>query len=308
MAKDVVAITCSDIHLSHTPPVARSVEESWYAAQGRMLNQLKEIQKRHNVPILCAGDVFDRYNPPPELINFAIQYLPKMHCVAGQHDLPYHDIKEVHRSAFQTIVLNENIVDMSGWCFAHSHDDHSGGIALWGNSWAMDIKPPDEVYDGLKVCVAHKYVWTKGCGYPGAPVGDLVGNMADQLKGFDTAIFGDNHRAFTTKAGDCVVRNCGCLIPRKQDERDLPIEVGLLLDDGSIKTVALDTSKDKWIEPDDMPKEFDVGGMEDFINELKDSETEDMDYKAAVERFIHDNGVRKPTADILFRALELQGV
>jgi len=305
MAKDVVAIICSDIHLSHTPPIARSAEPDWYEAQGNVLSQLREIQEEHKVPILCAGDVFDKYNPPPELINWAIDHLPHMWSVAGQHDLPYHNYTQVHRSVYETMV-KANIISMAwAWdTYYFSAESNHPEFSVAAFSWGQDIVYTKSNDDDLQVCIAHKYVWTKGCGYPGAPVGDLAGNMADQLKGFDTAIFGDNHRAFTTKAGDCVVRNCGCLIPRKQDERDLLIEVGLLLEDGSIETVTLDTSKDKWIEPDDMPKEFDVSGMEEFINELKDSETEDMDYKEAVERFIHDHKVRKPTANILFKALE----
>lgn len=307
MAKDVLAILCSDLHLSHTPPVARSVELSWYTAQGRVLEQLRQVAKDHgDVPILCAGDVFHKYNPPPELINFAIQHLPVMYCVAGQHDLPYHDVLEIHKSAFQTMVYVNKIIDISSWRGRSVVKDNVEirGVLVWGMSWGGCVKFVEKSFRSLNILLAHKYIWTKGCGYPGAPVNDLVGNMVDQLEGYDTAVFGDNHRAFTTMAGKCVVRNCGCLIPRSQDERDLTIEVGLLMEDGTVGTQALDTSEDKWIEPDDMPKEFSVEGMDDFIRELKDSETEEMDYKEAIERFIRDHKVRKPIADVLYNILE----
>ena len=29
----------------------------------------------HPVPVICAGDIFDRWNAPAELINFALAYL-----------------------------------------------------------------------------------------------------------------------------------------------------------------------------------------------------------------------------------------
>ncbi len=300
MAKNVLAVLCADIHLSHTAPVARSAEGSWYAAQGRMLDQLRGIAVDHgDIPILCAGDIFHKYNPPPELINWAIKNLPVMYGVAGQHDLPYHDYNERHRSAYMTMVATGNVIDLE---YPLYFSPSSRGL-LKGASWGQGIKW--EKNDGRQsVLLAHKYIWVKGCGYPGAAVDDLAKNMVNQLKGFDVAVFGDNHIPFTTVAGNCVVRNCGCLIPRSQDERDIISEVGLLLEDGTVNSVQLDVSKDKWIEPDDMPREFDVEGMEDFIKELKDSEAEGMDFRLAVERFIRDHDVKKVVADILFGVLE----
>jgi len=313
MAKRVIAVLCSDIHLSHIPPVARSAEPNWYEAQGRMLKQLKETAKDYgDVPILCTGDIFHRYNPPPELINWAIKHLPKMYAVCGQHDLPYHDYNEKSRSAYMTMVLTENVIDVSAWEGGSIVKDNNliNYISIWGVPWAAPIEFADKSFrNSSNVLLCHKYIWIrKHGGYPGAPVEDLVDNMVEQLKGYDTAVFGDNHIPFTAMAGDCVVRNCGFLIPRTQNERDMLVEVGLLMEDGTVTVQKLDTSQDKWIDPDDTLEVFEdckVWSMDEFIAELKNSADESsIDYKEAVERFIKDEKVDKQTADILYSALE----
>src|SRR4051812_12555947 len=69
----VNSLWCSDIHLSHKPPIARSAEPCWYSAMQRQLDELRSVALELDVPIFVAGDIFDRWNPPPELINFAIR-------------------------------------------------------------------------------------------------------------------------------------------------------------------------------------------------------------------------------------------
>ena len=55
---DIAAILVADIHLSHSPPVARSAEENWYEAMARPLNQLRNLAEKWRAPVICAGDVF----------------------------------------------------------------------------------------------------------------------------------------------------------------------------------------------------------------------------------------------------------
>jgi len=123
---NVIAILCSDIHLCHTPPVARSAEPDWYVAMERQLDELRAVAEQHGAPIVCAGDIFDRWNSPPELINFAIQSSPKMHSIPGQHDLPHHRYEDMQRSAYWTLVAAGVLTDLgtvpkvvSNWLAVH---------------------------------------------------------------------------------------------------------------------------------------------------------------------------------------------
>jgi hypothetical protein len=107
-----IAVLCSDIHLSLKQPPCRA--DDWLSVQKGYLVQLKSLAcaakelwlgNRNTtgrpIPILCAGDIFDKWNSPPELIRFALEHLPDgMICVPGQHDLPNHSFEEIHRSAY----------------------------------------------------------------------------------------------------------------------------------------------------------------------------------------------------------------
>jgi predicted phosphodiesterase len=190
----VVAVLCSDIHLGHNCPTARFSESSWYDAMRRYLEQVNALSKKHKAPVLCAGDVFDKWQVPPQLINFAITNLPTMYAVMGQHDLPYHNMDNLHQSPFFTMML-------SGKICANYHsniDTRIDGImrihfSHWGWEW-LDRKSKSKD-DAINVLISHKFVWCSGKGYPGAPKEAKVANLPD-LNGYDVAVFGDNHQTF----------------------------------------------------------------------------------------------------------------
>ena len=111
---EVIAIVCSDIHLSHKPPLARSGEPDWYVAMARPLNELRGLHSDYGVPVVIAGDIFDRWNSPPELIRFALDNLPKgAWVIPGQHDLPYHDYGALNRSALGVLIKADWVPNLS---------------------------------------------------------------------------------------------------------------------------------------------------------------------------------------------------
>ena len=113
-----IAILCSDLHLSLQRPACRA-DDDWMGVQAGYLNQLKQLAVDSNysfgtLPIAFAGDLFDKWNVQPELINFALEHLPDgMICVPGQHDLPNHRLDQVHRSGYGVLVAAGKIVDAS---------------------------------------------------------------------------------------------------------------------------------------------------------------------------------------------------
>ena len=290
----VVALLIADLHLSYNPPTARSAEPDWLAAQARPLEQLRALQEKHDCPILCAGDVFDRHNAGPPLVNWAIRCLPKMYAVPGQHDLPHHNLEDVRKSAYWTLVEAGVIEDLVlGEVVDVECDmDRGGGLGLYGYPWGVDLVSVREEEIGLQVAVVHKFVWQKGCGYPGAPEEAKVGQMGGVLRGYDVAVFGDNHHAFSSRLDCCIVWNCGCLIRRKQDERKLRPAVGLLYGDGRVERHLLDTSDDKWIDPVDdgaVADGLEGAGLGEFLEELQGLEADSLDFRDAVRRYVVDH-------------------
>lgn len=307
-----LAVLCSDIHLCHTCPPARSAEPDWYAVMERILVQLSAIALYHDAPILCAGDVFDRWNSPPELINFAIERLPQMYAIPGQHDLPYHELGNIEKSAFWTMVLADRII---GDPVRLVLEWRERKLAVDGYPWGTEIKVGRSTTscDGsssanklLHVALVHKYVWTMGKGYPGAPEEGKTINFS--MPGYDVAVFGDNHQSFYTRCdGGSVVVNPGCLIPRKSDERGIGSSVYLLKEDKSIERVRLDTSEDKWIETDDVKTaEAELSGMQDFLDEIRSLDSDSLDFEAAVRKYCTDNKVSKQTERLVLESMGVE--
>jgi hypothetical protein len=295
-SKTVVAVLCSDIHLCHTCPPARSNEPNWYDAMARVLHELAGIAGHYNVPILCAGDVFDRWNSPPELINFAISHMPTMHCVPGQHDLPNHSLEDIRRSAYWTLVETKKLMNIP-----------LGGIEIndmlvHAHPWGVPIElPNDNEDDMMNVALSHRYVWKRGKGYPGAAVDAMIGNIPN-LDNYDVAVFGDNHQSFDCRkspTSKCTVVNPGCLIPRKQDERKYHPSVYLLRDDKTVQAFELGTLEDKWVEADVKESERDLDGMDDFLKELANLDADSLDFESAVKRYCESHKVSKCTQQMI---------
>ncbi len=301
-----VAVLCSDLHLTLIPPACRNDERSWMDVQSYYLKQLKTLAKNSgHVPIVCAGDIFDKWNPAPELITYALRELPDdMICVPGQHDLPNHRIDEMDRSGYGVLSEARKIRDIS-----KTGEEGSAGIPgvyFFGFGWGQEILPPDKdlVAEG-KLCVAviHRYCWTKGKNYPGAPETAHVNKLGKQLKGYDVAIFGDNHKGFISTAGDCCVVNCGGFIRRKSDERFYEPAIYTLLSDGKVIRHPLDTEPDRFHPPEKV-REAIAFDMQEFIRNLNTISEHGMDFRQIVKEHMEKEDVHPKIRQIITQALE----
>lgn len=280
-----ICILVSDLHLSHTPPVARSTEESWYAVQAGYLAQLKQIAKdAGDVPVVCAGDIFDRWDAGSTCTNFAIEHLPHMFAVAGQHDLPNHSYADIERSSYWTLMQAEKISNLD---YTIKHPYSHDGLLLYGFPWGCDIKPPKRLgaQKNIHLAVVHAYCWRAGCGHPGAEDSTLSAKYRDSLKGYDTAVFGDNHVHFTDSKGTPTIYNCGTFMRRKLDERDCKPGVGILYADGRISRQPLITDQDKFIDVAAIRDAFATDAkIAGFLEYIRNMTGEQLSFEDAVRR------------------------
>ncbi len=308
-SKRVVAILCGDIHLSDNPPLARSGEPDWFEAMGRPLDELREladsyaIDNMKAVPILCAGDVFHKWKVSPHLINFAIDRLPTMFAVPGQHDLPYHQLDRLVESPYWTMVEFGKIINL----LPNTLRSH-GMLAMQGFPWGVEphknIIPTDGV--PIDIAVIHSYIWSKGAKYPGAPEEQKSVAYLPKLKGYDAALFGDNHQTvFKRWKGDqpLTILNCGSFMRRNSDDADHRPCVGLLYEDKSVELHYLDTSQDVF-EPIETDAKIVVKNLESFIAEMKETNQKQVDLEVEVIRYLKAHNVEKRVRRALLDALE----
>jgi len=306
-----IAIAISDLHLSLLQPACRA-DKDWMAVQAGYLDQVKKIERElapiaglqnSGVPILCAGDIFDRWNAPPELINFALKHLPDgMICVPGQHDLPNHRTDQVHRSGYGVLKEVGKIVDISGKTYRPPHTPGDTSWQLQGFEWGREIKYVEAPC--LSIALIHRYCWTVEHGYPGAPESSHLGEFMKPLKGYDVAVFGDNHKGFlkALKSGTTVL-NVGGFIRRKSDEIGYNPSVGIIYSDGTVKRKLLDTSADKFHEEvkerDEVPL-----NMKEFIDGLEGLGEHGLNFREAVENHLRDEELTPAVKQIIKQCLE----
>jgi len=302
MPKRVLAICCSDIHLSLTSPIARSVEEDWLECMGRQLDELKALSEEHDAPIVVAGDLFDRHDPKPELINFALARFPKCYAVPGQHDMIHHRLGDIKKTAYYTLVQAGIVTNLKP-----GRPVDVGGLTLHGFPWGTKLhplrtKPHDLVLD---IAVVHKYMW-KNLDSFYSPDDAHASVVAPNLKGYNIVVIGDNHQPWHGKYnGGTTFWNCGGFYRRRSDEVNHKPSVGFIMSDGTMERYYLDVSKDKFLDQKDIAA---VKGLdsEGFLNELASLGDTPVSFREAIIRAMERERVSEGVRNIVTKAMEVQ--
>lgn len=316
-SKQVIAIACADIHLSSMPPAARAGEPDWFKAMRRPLDELKRLQSKcENVPILCAGDVFHHWKSSPELINFAIDNLPEMYSIPGQHDMPYHSTEEMEKSAYETLVKTQTLLSVT---------EIGRGIAeaiVFGFEWGAKVTPPLPIVKDyhLHICLHHAYRWIDGSGFTGAEDQTKIEDRPKEYKGYEVIVIGDNHKSWDVEFDHQMkVFNVGSFMRRNADQTAHRPRVGIVFDDGKVGTYYFDTSKDVFdgttnLTPDDEEKlaqlragSLDIGAFAELqrqIDKLDDPAVEQMGFYEALRLVLGHKGLNVGVKKIITEAIE----
>lgn len=312
--QEVIAILLADIHLSLKPPIWRSAEPDWFEAMKRPLDEVKRLQKQYdNCPVLCAGDIFNLWNSPPELINFAAEALPQMYAIPGQHDLPLHRYEDIKKSAYYSLIKMDVIQNILPGCSIRL-GKFDGGFELNGFPYGYDIEVKRAQTNRLSVAMAHQYVWIKGFSYPNAPMHEnLAGRTTkfsnSKILGYDVIVYGDNHKGFSgLGVGKCNVKteifNCGSLIRRSIDEVSYNPQVGLLLQSGEVKRHYLDITSDKYLAILNTVNTKTEMELQEVIKSLELLGTTSLNFSEAIKQAT--SKVDSKVREIILKAMEQQ--
>ncbi len=315
----VVALAIADVHAWHRAPTARSSEPSWWDAMERQFSQLRKIQKEHTlgadpIPVLIAGDLLDRWNAPAETINFLLACLPdNIFAVPGNHDLPYHSMTELRRSAFFTLVKAGKVKMLHAGQPITVSDGLPVPIVLRGFAHEVDLVPnPSPSAMVLDIAVVHQYLWSDDTGgYPGADEEQNVKQFRKRAKGYNIVIVGDNHTpfdySFNWKSGaKTTICNCGGFFRRRFDEQLHKPSVVLIRADGSTERKYLDVSKDKWIDAERVFNREIADGIDavSFIEELSNMADSTINFREAIKEAMDRVEMGDAAKQIVLKAME----
>lgn len=307
-----IAVLCSDLHLSLKPPVARSVEPDWLAAQWRMIRQValaagheSDDPDEEELPIFYCGDIFHSHDPEAELVNWAMKHLPYGYAIPGQHDLKHHVYKDIGKTAYATLVHAGKIANMIPRIVTRINQQ----ITAVGMPWAYNDYHDLDIQKSkgrINLLIAHRYVWTSQHSYKNPPKLGRAGVIfAEVYEKFHCAAFGDNHDGFT-QGNDtaCTIHNCGCLIPRRSQERHYKPAVGMLWHSGAVTRRNLDTSEDKWLDAKLFKGKGAELDLEQFLEDLADLNEATLDFQEAVREVLTRKSVNSEVRRLVLQSLE----
>jgi len=294
-----VAILTADIHLSHTPPAARSHEPDWYEAMRRQLRWLKQFQTElaeYPIPIFVAGDIFHKYNPPAELINFALRELPdNIYAVPGQHDLPFHSIQDIHKSAYWTLAEAgkiKNVEYKTPTYFCTHRMIRLHGFPFGHPLTPREIESDDadtEKFQYIDIALIHEYCWQRGASYPKASDEQSAEHHQKNTKNYDVLVFGDNHIPHEDFSKKPAVFNCGGFYRRTIDEVDYRPSVGVLYSDKTIRREYVPVQQDVFVTKQESPV-LD-SNITEFVRYLSNTTTNPLDVEEVIRHYVRSNNV-----------------
>ncbi len=311
LMRNTIAVVCSDIHLSMKPPAARANEPNWFQAMERTLSLLRGIVDHYSVPLLCAGDIFDKWNSPAELTNFALRYLPKMFAIPGQHDIPFHNLNHMDKSAYTTLVEADVVTDIKPGRLFHP----SPNLTVMGFPWGVPFTELPKNYHRKStvpvIALCHRYVWVNGKNYPGAPPSGALTNkkLKKDLVPFDIAIFGDNHQGFHRgyaiydKQGTAIF-NCGTLMRRDSNEKEYRPRIGLIQKDGVVVPIYMDLAGETFHTVEVKPEAAVDMIFDKFLHELSELQDIDLDFGEMMTRALDKAEPSALVRQIIMEAME----
>lgn len=288
-------ILCSDLHLRATAPKCR-IDDFWGAQEKKILI-LKRVQKKYKIPIICAGDVFDKSISSPFLERWAIENLPKIYAIPGQHDLLNHNLKLYSKTSFSVLEASRNIELLSDISFDFEN------CRVYGVPYGEDIKI-EVKGKGRKVLVLHRMVYKR------KPIHKSVGgksstSLLKKYSEFDLIVTGDNHKFFVDEFEGRLLVNCGSMMRIRSYQVDYSPQYHLWSsEENKIKSFPFPI-EEKVMDIDYVEKEKKNNEkLEKMISKLKESREAGLSFTDNVSSLVESSDIRKEVVQEIYEAIE----
>ena len=257
--KKATAILTADIELRAFCPSCRT-DDHW-ATQERKIAWLNKLQKKHDCPILDAGDLFDKKyktHPSHELLNWSIKNLPTpFYSVSGNHDNPGKSIDNYSNSAMAVLESAGRLIHCHKEPIEVLWVEQSPYVKLYGFPWGVPFKNVDPQKGYFNIALIHAMVYEEFEPFPGCD-GYSAKEVMDLLPDFDLIVTGHNHQTFTRESEGRILVNPGSFMRNDADQidhkpcvflwyaEDNSIEqVFIPIEEGVISREHIDVKKDK---------------------------------------------------------------
>lgn len=287
--KRPTAILTGDWHLRETQPIART--DDFWTAQWDKVQQIKNLQEKHGCPVWMAGDLFHHWKPSPYLLTETIGRLPaRMSAVAGNHDLPQHNMDLIHKSGLQTLVRAGalDLVETAHW----GQEPFDGTFLIPG------------VVDTKEVLIWHVMTFVGELPWPGCT--DLnARQILEKYPQFALILTGHNHNTFVKELDGRLLVNPGSITRQTAAQVDhKPCVFLWYAEDNAVEQVFLKTTPGVISREHLERVEKRDARITAFVERLTGSWKSTVSFEDNLERFKQNNHVRKSVMEIIYQSLD----
>lgn len=280
------AILCGDLHLRETIPVCRT--DDFESAMWKKLDFISDLQKEHDCPVLCSGDLFHHWKPSPELLSKTSAHLPNNFiCVYGQHDLPQHNLELSYKSGLYNLMTNgKTAIPKDG-------------------SWGWEPKGEKGfIFKDMEIIIWHHFAYKGKIPWPGC-TSSTAKTLLKKYPQYDLILLGDNHIPFTETYEGRLLVNPGSMMRQSANQMDYKPAVWLwYAKTNTVKPVYLPIEEGVISREHIEQIEKRDNRIEAFVSRLNTEWDSDLSYEKNLELFFSKNRIQKNIKEIIIRSLE----
>jgi DNA repair exonuclease SbcCD nuclease subunit len=303
------AIISADWHLTEHQPVCRT--DDYWETQWEKISFIRELQNEHEIPILLAGDLFDKWKVSPKLESYAIGYLPlNIITIPGQHDLKNHNLNLINETSFNVLgsagvielYLKDDIliripraINLTELCLIHTYP------------YGVPIKPfngDSRRQKGARnIALGHQFTYI-GRTWPGNTASNAR-KLLRSLTGYDLIILGDNHKTFVVEEDGRLLVSPGSLMRMTADQTDhKPCVFLYFAEDNHVEPVYLPIEKGVISRDHLIKKEEKDKRIQAFVERVRNKKNLGLNFRENLETYFRDNKTDKQIEELVWKSLE----
>lgn len=237
------AILTADWHIRDTRPICRT--DDYMLAQETKLRVISNLVVAHQIPIFFAGDFFDKPKVSDYLKiwlieNDLIEDRKTFFAIAGNHDLPNHNIDLLYKSSLGLMEAGDFLTVLK------EYTRLSDGYSVQPFHWNQEIKNSDYPINENKrnIALAHYLTYKRRKPFPGCQTRSAI-DLLKKFDSYDLIVTGDNHKSFSVEYEGRLLVNPGSIMRMDADQIDHKPRVALwYAEDNHIEWIELPIEQD----------------------------------------------------------------
>lgn len=288
-------IITADWHIRSSIPRCRR-DSNWMATQARALDAITEKAIQYKCDVYVVGDIFhSNADASFECISMVQRMADELaqagsflRILAGNHDLPFHSVKNIDRSAVGILLNSRSILPIDG---------------------PTDISAPNfgEPVDETKPFVfEHRLVFPDRTSLPPNVEAITADDLLAEHCKAEWIFTGDYHHAFHAERNGRHVVNPGCITRQAADMKNY--QCGFFYVDTDSDIVKFHVTRDDDELVDDsylIRQEEREQRLEDFMDKLKTTKSISLDFVENVEKAMNANALSDELIDTIHQLISM---